>query len=199
MLNVPVSFDKRAPFVRFEEREYGINLEASTSAGRPVPKVEVMACITASGSKDVHEKPAQQWLDEKRALAVKGEYPLEWVDMFARQFEQYLKGNELPRDGTPLKTWQMLTKDQINRCLANSVTTVEDLEMIPDSGLHMLGLDGRAMRDMARSWIKEGKEKGSVAKELADANVRISMLEQRIDSLLKQGESLGKQRKSEAA
>jgi hypothetical protein len=185
MLNVPVSFDKRPPFVRFEEREYGLNAEASTAAGRPVPKVELMACITSAGSKDVHERPAKEWIDQKRALAAKGEYPLDWVDMFERQYEQYLKGNELPRDGTPIKTWQMLTKDQINRCLACNIATVEDLEMVPDSGLSMMGLDARAMRDMARAWLKEGKEKGSVAKELADANARIVALEERLDAIAK--------------
>ena len=40
---IPQVFDKRPPFVRFEEREMGIDQAASDEAGRPIPRVIVMA------------------------------------------------------------------------------------------------------------------------------------------------------------
>ena len=189
-LNIPVSFDKRPPFVRFEEREYGRNVEASEAAGRPIPKVVVMACITPFASKDCIEKPATEWLEQIRGRASKGEYPPEWAVGFQHQYDEYLKGNELPRDGTPTMTWQMATREQQLRLKALDITTVEDLALIPDSGLGMIGLDGRVLRDTARSWIAESKDKGIVAQELNKANAQIDQLKEQNAKLMERLEAL---------
>lgn len=176
-------FDKRPPFVRFEEQEYGRDLEASERAGRPIPRTVVMACITPFASKDEVIKPADEWLKQIRDQAVKGEYPPEWAERFRLQFEEWRKGHELPREGTPIRTWQMLTAEQRNRLRALNILIVEDLALIPDSGLSMLGLDGRSMRDTAKGWIAEGHDKGINAKALADANVKIEAQEKIIEDL----------------
>ena len=169
--------DKRPPYVRFEEREYGTDIEASKLAGRPVPRTAVFACITSFGSKDEHHAIADEWLASIRDRAVKGEYPLEWAQHFRAKFEEWKKGNELPRTGTPVKTWQMISREQANRLHVIGHTTVEDLAMVPDTALGQIGLDGRYLRDLARGWIKEAEDKGGNARALADANVRIDDLE----------------------
>lgn len=181
MLNV--SFDQRPPYVRFEEREYGLNPEASTAAGRPIPRVVLMACITPFASKDCFEKPATEWLEDIRRRAAKGEYPAEWAQRFTMQYEEHLKGNELPREGTPVQTWQMVTAEQRMRLKALGVGTVEDLAMTPDSGLSVIGLDGRTLRDTAKSWIAEAKDKGIVSRALADANAKLEQQQVLIDRL----------------
>jgi hypothetical protein len=174
---MPTVFDKRPPFVRFEEREMGLDPEATEKAQRPIPRVVILALITPHGSKDCVEKIASDWLKQIKALALQGTYPLEWSQFFHAQYEEWLKGNELPREGTPVKTWAMATREQITRLLAVGMTTVEDLGQLPDSGLSTIGLDGRYLRDLARGWLNEAKDKGANAKALADANVRISTLE----------------------
>src|SRR5882757_7152455 len=113
MFNIPVApiNDTRRPFVHFEEKEYGINEPASVAAGRPVPRVELFAIIHPVGSKDSIEKVATEWLKDIRAKAVRGLYDPNWVDSFERDYHEYLRGNELPREGTPVKTWQMITRE----------------------------------------------------------------------------------------
>jgi hypothetical protein len=175
--------DKRPPFVQFEERELGINAEASERAGRPIPNIVTLACITPHGSKDRFEKVAEEWLKQIRAQAMTGSYPLEWVNFFEAQYGEWKKGNELPREGTPTKTWQAATKEQSTRLAAMGYTTVEDVAQIPDSALGSIGPDGRYLRDLAKSWINEAKDKGINAKALADANVRIEQQEETIRSL----------------
>lgn len=170
-------FDKRPPFVRFEEREMGLNAEATAKEGRPVPRVVIMACITPHGSKDVFEKPADDWLEGVKQKTLRGEYQTEWYNHFKLQYEEWKKGNELPREGTPVKTWAMCTREAANRLIAVGITTVEDLAEFPDSNLSVIGMDGRYLRDMARGWINEAKDKGANAKALADANVRIEQLQ----------------------
>lgn len=173
---IPTLMDKRPPFVRFEERELGLNAEASEAAGRPVPRVVIMACITPHGSKDVFEKPAEDWLSEAKKKALRGEYSIEWFNYFELQFSEWKKGNELPREGTPIKTWAMITRTQASYLIAAGVTTVEDLAQFPDATLDALGLGGRYLRDTARGWIDEAKDKGTNARALADANVKIEDL-----------------------
>jgi hypothetical protein len=180
---IPQVFDKRPPFVRFEEREMGIDQAASDEAGRPIPRVIVMACITPHGSKDVVEKPAVEWIEQIHQKAMRGEYNPEWVQHFRAALQEWQRGNELPREGTPVKTWQPITREASNRLIALGITTVEDLAAFPDSGLGGIGMDGRYLRDLARGWINEAKDKGINAKALADANVEIDRLKAQNESL----------------
>lgn len=173
-------FDKRPPYVRFEEREMGLNAEATAAAGRPIPKVVIMACITNAGSKDCFEKIADEWIQDKHKQALSGLFPLEWVTLFRAQFEAFKQGHELPREGTPIKTWAMCSREAATRLIAGGITTVEDLAEFPDSNLNVIGMDGRYLRDMARGWINEAKDKGANAKALADANVKIGTLEETV-------------------
>lgn len=179
----PSVFDKRPPFVRFEEREMGINQEASETAGRPIPKIVTLACVTPHGSKDCHEKVADEFLLQLKQKALRGEYPTEWLRHFELQYSEFKKGNELPREGTPVKTWPAVSKEQSTRLIACGFTTIEDVAQIPDSGLGMLGLDGRYLRDLARGWINESKDKGVNARALADAQVKIESQQETIDNL----------------
>jgi hypothetical protein len=176
---------ERPPFVRWEETEVGLDPVLSKEAGRPVPKVVVMALITPHGSKDVVEKQAVEWLEQINKKALNGEYPVEWVNFFRHSFEEWKKGNELPREGTPIRTWAMIGpgKSTANRLIAAGITTVEDLAAFPDSNLGVIGLDGRHLRDMAKGWVDEAKDKGINAKAIADANVKISQQAETIESL----------------
>lgn len=203
MTMIPTVMDKRPPFLRFEEREMGINHEASETAGRPIPRIVVMACITPHASKDVFEKPAEEWLQQTKLKALRGDYPVEWYNHFDLQYSEWKKGNELPREGTPVQTWQAVGKEQSVRLRACGYTTVEDVAQIPDSGLSMLGLDGRYLRDLARGWINEAKDKGVNAKALADANAKIEeqagMIDRLNARLARLEEDAPRKRKAEAA
>lgn len=158
----------RPPFIRFDLMESGVDKEASERAGRPVPRTVPFVFITQPGSKDVLEAEADEWLERKRREAIEGRYSPEWVQRFQLQYDEWKKGNELPREGTPIKTWYALNKEQINRLIAIGLTTIEDLASYPDSSLGTIGLDGRYLRDLAKNSIKEGLDVGVQAKKIAD-------------------------------
>jgi len=183
MFNAPYRSDERPPFVRFEEREYGVDQAESEKAGRPIPKLVHFALITSFGSKDTLEKVAEEWLAQIREKAIRGQFNPEWVSRFKMMYDEYLKGNELPREGTPVQTWSQLTKEQARRLKSIGLTTVEDLALQPDSALGQIGLDGRYIRDLAKAWIGEAKDKGIIARELADANVKLEAQADRIGTL----------------
>jgi hypothetical protein len=188
---VPTIQDARPPFVRFDQAEFGVDPEASAKLGHDVPRMIHMAYITPHGSKDVFEQPAEAWLTKIMAKAKQGDYKLEWARHFRAAFDEYLKGSELPREGTPLVHWSMIpSPTRRKQLVAAGIPTVEDLAAWPDASLGAIGLDGRYLRDIARGWITEAKDKGTYAKTLADANARIAHLESQNERLEAQNNKL---------
>jgi hypothetical protein len=202
---VPTIADKRPPFVRFEMREYGAqdmpNPDGPELPKISVPKMTAFVCVTSHGSKDSFEAPAESWLADKLNKAKKGEYPYEWYNHFKLAYAEWLKGNELPRLGTPIATWMMLPAKSVrDRIISVGIATVEDLGAMPDSGLAQIGLDGRYLRDMAATWCAEAKDKGATAKELADVKAenqrltaqneelsnRFAAMERRLDKFMRE-------------
>lgn len=155
------------PFVRFEHMEYGTDAEASEKAGRPIPKIVPFALIMQHGSKDCVEKPAAEWLAQIRKKAIEGTFNPQWAERYRMQYEEWQKGNELPREGTPVKTCALFNGEQAKRLVALGITTVEDLAAQPDQSLGGIGLDGRVLRDMARKYIDDGKGVAGAAAKIA--------------------------------
>jgi len=166
------------PHVRFETKDYGRNEEASRRAGRHIPNNATFIIIHPHGSKDESEHLADEWLPRKRMDASRGAYNEEWISFFEKQYAAWKQGQELPRQGTPIQTWQLASPEQRSRLRALGLTTVEDLSAVPDSGLGEIGLDARVLRDMARNWIAEGQQKGINAQELAMAQEEIRRLKE---------------------
>lgn len=164
------------PFVRFEQKDYGRNEDASAKAGVHIPLRTTFIVITSHGSKDSSEHIAEEWLPRKRLEASRGMYNLAWVEHFEKQYEAYKKGHELPREGTAVLTWGLLNPEQNARVRALGYQVIEDLAAVPDSALGTIGLDGRVLRDLARGWLNESKDKGINARALADANAEIERL-----------------------
>lgn len=165
---IPQITKETPPFVRFEHREHGRDVEASDKAGRPIPRVIPMVIVMQRGSKDEWVGVADEWIAEKHKAAAEGTYPHQWVEGFKRQYEAYLKGDELPPEGTPIKTWSAIGREQVIRLLASNIRTVEELAATPDSALmSQIGLDGRVLRDTAKAFINEGKTVGGSAVKIA--------------------------------
>lgn len=114
----------------------------------------------------VTEKIADEWLAHISNQALQGLYDSQWVAQFKLEYEAFKTGNELPRQGMPIRTWAAITREQQTRLITLNITTVEDLAAVPDSGLGTLGLDGRVLRDLAKNTLDKG---GDLAKRLSDA------------------------------
>lgn len=160
---------ERPPFVRFDWKEYGTDIEASNREGRPIPKTVPFAFITPAGGhgRDVFEHVAEEWLKNIREKAINGNYNPDWVKRFEMQYEEWKKGNELPREGTPVKTWHAVNKEQQNRLLALGFLVIEDLAAVTDTDIGRIGLDGRYLRDLAKQWLG-GKDQAVQVKKIAD-------------------------------
>lgn len=195
MSGIPQVRKETPPFVRYEWTEYGINEEASKKAGRDIPKVVPFALIMQHGSRDCVEKPAEEWLAQQADKVRNGQLNPDWLKHYQSLYEQFLKGEEMPADGTPIKTWAAVKREQVIRLLALNIQTVEQLAQYPDSSLGTIGLDGRHLRDLARNFIEQGLNNAGAAKKIADLEQRdrdkddiIKRLEAQVAELAKQAQ-----------
>lgn len=173
----------RVPFFMFQDREHGVNADASKEAGYEVPLVVTFILVTPHGHRgDPMEFFAEEFIERKGREAREKRYDPSWVAEFKAGLVAHRDGKEIPRHGTPLILWERILKTRRTQ-LATRFPTVEDLAAVPDSSLGDIGLDGRVLRDMARLDIQAKKDLSPVVKELADANETIRRQQDQIDKL----------------
>jgi hypothetical protein len=180
----------RVPFFMFQDREHGEDAEASKEKGYQVPKLVTFILITPHGHKgDPLEFFANEFIERKAGDARKGLYDPAWVAEFKAGLAAFREGKVLPRNGTPLATWERILKSRRDQ-LAPRFPTVEDLAAVPDSSLGDIGMDGRVLRDMARLDIKAKTDLSPVVRELAEANETIRQLQDQQAKLIARLEAL---------
>lgn len=173
----------RIPFFRFVEREHGVDPEASAELGYDVPAMKVFIQITPHGHRgDPMEFFADEFIERKGKEARDGRYSHDWVSQFKAALAEWRAGRELPRQGTPLLTWERILKSRREQ-LAAKFPTIEDLAAVPDSGLGEIGLDGRVLRDMAIGDIQAKKDLSPVVRELAETKESNRRLEEQLERL----------------
>lgn len=188
---MPGIAEAKAPIVQFDYMEYGVDSEASQKAGRPIPKVVPFAFIQPDKFTRV-EAPAEEWLAKKRNEAIEGKCNPDWVTRWEMLYQAWKKGEELPLDGQPIRTWAALNKEQNIRLIALGFLTIEQLAEVPDTTLAMIGLDGRYLRDLARKTLEQNTNGGAQAIQIAaleqsirDKDVTINAMQGRLEALEK--------------
>lgn len=105
---------------------------------------------------------------------------------FPRAWQAFLAGEEGVVDGTPLKDFPGLTKDDISTLVHFHVLSVEQLASMSDEHLANLGHGFRQRRDGARTWLASRKATQPVAElnaQLDDERQKRQALEERLAAL----------------
>ena len=175
----------RVPFFFFQDREHGVNADASKEAGYEVPMVMTFILITPHGHRgDPMEFFAEEFIERKGREAREKRYDPSWVAEFKAGLVAHRDGKEIPRHGTPLILWERILKSRRTQ-LAMRFPTVEDLAAVPDSSLGDIGLDGRVLRDKARGDIQAKQDLSPVVAELANANETIRRQQDQLDTVVR--------------
>ncbi|MBF8177660.1 hypothetical protein [Herminiimonas contaminans] len=175
----------RIPYFMFQDREHGIDHEATEKLGYDVPKMVTFILIAPHGHRgDPMEFIADEFIERKKREANEGRYDSSWVSGFKEGLAAHREGKELPRSGTPLINWERTTKAR-RETLAKRFPTVEDLAAVPDSSLGDIGLDGRVLRDLAKGDIQAKKDLSPVVKELAEEKEKTRRLEEQMETIMK--------------
>jgi hypothetical protein len=185
------------PYVKFELRS--TEDRTQTSPDGTCQMIDVAwVIVRAPGSKDSLEKTAVDWLNQLKSYAKDGRVPPSWHGEYAHAFALWQKGEEIPVNGTPIKTWPPLTPSQRKNILSAGILTIEDLALANDEVRGQIGMGGHGLVQMAQKWLKESKESGATAKALAAALVSVESLEQTVKNQAEQLEELRKEMVSRA-
>lgn len=92
-------------------------------------------------------------------------------------YERWKAGQDIPLDGTPLGSWSMLSRRQVEVLREMGYRTVEDLAAIEDSMLARVRLpEPRLIRDRARQMLEVKKNHQAIAEIMAPRDAEIADL-----------------------
>lgn len=157
--------EARAPFVMFETRAVE-DRAATLSNGRYTTRDVDYVLITPAGSKDQIERVVEEWFAQLERDAKNGRYNPEWLNRYKAGYREWKAGNELPLDGTPIKTWTVISPAQRANLITWKVMTVEDLAACNEDVIMRLGMGGRTLKKLAQDWLTSAKDVGQVALQL---------------------------------
>jgi len=197
---------ERPAYVRFEKRVIE-DRNASLKAGHFVGRDIIYALITPPGSKDVIVREVestrnaegviinQGWLGYLDTQVQEGRIPDAFVDSYKRAYDKYKKGEDLPLNGTPIKTWPPLSPAQITNLIALNIHTVEDLAALNEEGKARFGMGIVELQRKAKNWLEESLSIGAAVakltaletehKEMKDQNERQRNLIQELQAKVK--------------
>lgn len=185
----------RPPHVRFEKRPLE-DRAASIEAGHMVYKDVDFAIITPVGGKDVIEKVAAEWLADIEKKSHVGQYDPDWVDRFKKMHGLWQRDEELPEDGTPIKTSQLFTPAEIANCAAVGIRTLEDLAAANEEALGRIGMGARNMKERAKNaLLAMGGEAVKLASQLSAAQSEIDLLKEQLANAVAKIDQLASERK----
>jgi hypothetical protein len=167
------------PFVRFEVRAQE-HRGKSLEAGAPVFEDVCWALVTAPGSRDSLEIIATDWITRLRQHAREGRVPQDWPAQYDNALAEFLKNQEQPAVGSPLKLWPAISPAQLQNALRANITTIEALAEANEESLQRLGMGGMALRESARSWLKESKSAGTLARAVEDLTLQVETLKREL-------------------
>jgi len=169
------------PYVRFDTRE----TEYRDEKGEVNYKDVIWVQVTPPGSKDVLEKPADEWIEGLRANAKANRVPHTWPEEYGAALARFRSGEELPTTGTPIKTWAALSKSQVKAVINANILTIEDLAVANDEAKTRIGMGGVALVQMAQKWLEERKGPGAMLQQLQALQVKNTELSTQVADLLK--------------
>jgi len=161
------------PYVRFEMRAVE-DRTLTTTDGVTQMKDVPWAIVSAPGSRDTMEKTAEDWLASLIPHARDGRIPASWPSDYRGAFDLWIKGEEMPVHGTPIKSWPPLTPSQRKNIIAAGILTVQDLAAANEETRARIGMGALALSATAVRWLQESKDVGATAKALAEAQVQLA-------------------------
>lgn len=134
-------------------REPVLNEAATMTAGRPIYQDEERVEISFPGNQlnIVHCRVTEEHRQK-----------------YARQYEAFLKGEEIAHEGTPIEQMTVLNKAQVKELKYFEIYTVEDAAGLSEQGVQAIGMGGSRLREMAKKYLEQAQGFAPIAKLVSD-------------------------------
>jgi cell division protein FtsB len=182
----------RPPYVQFEKRPIE-DREATQLHGRYIAKDQDWVLITPAGSRDCVEREVQEWFAQCQRNVDNGQIPKEWLDFWKSSYQSWKSGEDMPVNGTPIKSWPLVSPADVVNLLSAKVMTVEDLAAANEEVIKRLGMGGRALKIAAENYLKASAGPGALASQLTAVQLQNDALQKNLDALAEQNRLLKEQ------
>lgn len=165
-------------------------VKESELQGRYVARDVDMVTLRQIGSTDSVMFKVEDWLKQNKIDVAQGRLPQTHMEAYAESYRRWKLGQEIPVEGTPIKTWPAITPAQVETLLRIGVRTVEDLSRLSDEGLSKVGMGAIDLKNKAKAWIAAGNDKGKLAQDMTILQRENANMKSTIDRLTEQIEEL---------
>lgn len=178
----PMIQEERPPYVRFEQRPEE-DRNASIRAGRQVTVDVDYAIVTPQGSKDMIPRRVDEWFTYLDSQVKQDRLNPTWLVSWREGYKLWKQGLEIPLEGTPIKTWPVLSPSQILTLQSLSILTVEDLAAANDESLSRIGMGAAQLKQRAQDWLKNASGPGKFNSEVSALRSENAGLKLRLESV----------------
>ncbi len=155
----------------------------SQEEGRYVAIDEDRVTVRQIGSNDSVVFRVADWLAQNKVDVSQGRLNPAHAEFYERAYQRWKEGQEIPVQGTPIKTWPVLSPAQVASLLAIHVRTVEDLSTLNDEGLRRVGMGAIDLKQKAQAWLSQAQDKGPLTMEVTALRRENEALKLSLDSL----------------
>ena len=172
------------------------NMRASTEEGRYIGRDVDVVTVRQIGATDSVEWEVPRWLEQNRIEVINGRLPQDHAEKYAESYKRWKAGQEMPVEGTPIKSWPVISPAQVEVIIHAGIRTVEDLASLNDEGLRKVGMGAVELKQKAKTWIEVSQDKGKVTQEMAAVAKQNEQLQKTIDTLTAKVEKLQEEMKA---
>lgn len=165
----------------------------SEREGRYVAIDEDRVTVRQIGSNDSVVFKVETWLSQNRVDVQQGRLNPQFEQLYKDSYKRWKEGQELPVQGTPIKTWPVLSPSQVGALIAINVRTVEDLSTLNDEGLRRVGMGAIDLKQKAQAWLAQAQDKGPLTMKMAALEKENESLLATVNSLVEKVAALQQQ------
>ena len=162
----------------------------SERLGRYVARDVDMVTVRQIGATDSVVFKVEQWLEQNRLDVLSGRLSVEHAEKYKESYRRWKAGQEMPLEGTPIKSWPVISPAQVEVLIRFGIRTVEDLANLNDEGRMKVGMGAVEMKNKAVAWIAASQDKGKVTQEIAALQRTNEQLHNTVASLTEKLEAM---------
>jgi len=168
----------------------------SQKEGRYIARDVDMVTVRQIGATDSVVFEVDGWLAQNKIEVSNGRLPKEHADLYATSYERWKSGQEIPLEGTPIKTWPVISPAQVEALVRVGLRTVEDLASLNDEGLRKIGMGAVELRQKAKAWMAAAQDKGKLTQDMTALQRTNEQLHNTVATLTAKMEALQAEMKS---
>ncbi len=171
----------------------------SEEEGRYVAVDVDMVTVRQIGAADSCVFEVKTWLQQLKQDVQSERLPREHADYYAKAYQHWKAGQEIPLEGTPIKGWPVISPAQTALLVSIGIRTVEDLAAINDEVRVRIGMGAIMLKNKAQAWLSQAQDKGPLTIQMAHVQAENEVLKLNLAKLTEQVEALQEARKAEAS